>query len=93
MPVYTGTAREQWAEAGIDAELGKITAVELHALGERLFRIFDEAEEQRREQRGLVSEVIERASDLGSDLLDALHAVEGLEELKKRIAELEGRRV
>jgi uncharacterized protein YlxW (UPF0749 family) len=35
---YKGSAREQWALAGIDLALGRITAAELHALGEELIR-------------------------------------------------------
>ena len=84
---YRGTAREQWALAGIDLALGRITAAELLALGERLLRA-EAIEANDDEIRRLRDEVY----GLEQDLTDVEHERDDLEDkvrtLEKRIKAL-----
>lgn len=92
-----GTARDQWREAGIELHLGRLSAQELHELGERLLSVSrDEREERREHVRRLqrrLEDVEGQRSDAEDAALEADHKAAKLTlentELRKRIEELE----
>lgn len=84
---YTGTASEQWALAGIDLALGRITAEELHELGARLFaeRYAEDSDEVKRLKR----EIYGLEDELYQARKEADEAEDQVRELKERIKKLE----
>ncbi len=86
MPVYTGSAAEQWTQAGIDVALGRITVQELHALGLELFH--GEASEQR--LLAEIEELEERVEELRCYEDDAEDLEGKVKKLKRKVKELKG---
>lgn len=94
-----GTARQQWAEAGIEVHLGRLTAANLHELGERLLLSRQELIERTREKIGRLKALADEWEQAGEDARDgerradlkAAKLVLENDALRKRIAELEGK--
>ena len=82
-----GTPQEQWAEAGVEVFLGRLTPQELHDLGTRLFREMSFEVEEANRERDRFERQLEEAEEQAE--LEEEKADAEILRLRERIGELE----